>query len=242
MKRYESKFVCLIVKAAIAAALSASAVNAASVVERLDGTPVASMPVPSKSDMLTGQRPYLVGPFDRLVIDVFNVPGLTLREVQVDASGRVSFPLVGIVEVLGLTPAEIELLMRQRLKANYVRDPQVSVNLKESLSQLVTVFGEVKRPGQYPVLGKMTLLSALAKAEGTGEFAQLKKVMIFRTVQGTRYAGLYDLKAIKKGLYEDPEVFPNDLIVVDKSMARQIFRDVLLLSPLFGPTILALSR
>lgn len=196
---------------------------------RLEAT---SLPPPDRSDMLTGQRPYIVGPFDRLAVDVFDIPELGAREVQADASGRISLPLVGVVEVLGKTPSEIEDLLEERLRVNHVLDPQVTVNLKETVSQVVTVYGEVKSPGQYPVIGRTTLLTALARAQGTGEFAKLRSVMVYRTVNGQRLAAVYDLRAIKAGKYEDPELFANDLVIVDNSIGRKLFRDVLLAAPL----------
>lgn len=200
------------------------------------------LPAPDPTDFLSGQRPYTVGPFDRLTIDVFGVPELAVREVQADASGRISFPLVGVVEVLGLTPSDIEKRLAERLREAHIRNPQVTVNLKETLSQVVTVYGEVKSPGQYSVIGGITLLTAVARAGGTGEFAKQSNVVVYRTVKGQRYAAMYDLKAIKKGIYEDPELYPNDLIIVDDSASRRIFKDFLALSPLLAPLIIVLSR
>ena len=199
------------------------------------------LPPPDRSDLVTGQRPYLVGPFDRIVIDVFGIPELSLREVQADASGRISFPLVGVVSILGLTPAEIEDLLKARLRDQHVRDPQVTVNLKETISQVVTVYGEVKKPGQYPVLGRATLLTTLARAEGMDEFAKQSNVIVYRTVKGERLAAIYDLRAIRNGAYDDPELFANDLVIVDSSMARRLFRDFLLFTPLLGPLILVVG-
>lgn len=210
--------------------------------ELLNAQVLDTLPAPDKTDMLNGQRPYQVGPFDRLVIDVFNVEGLSLREVQADASGRISFPLVGIIEVLGMTPGEIEDLLESKLRQKYIRNPEVTVNLKETLSQVVTVFGEVKKPGLYSVLGRTTLLMALARAEGTTEFARLKNIVLYRTVRGQRYAALYDVQAIKTGQYPDPEIFPNDVVIVDDSQARRLFKDFLGMTPLLGPIIIATAR
>jgi polysaccharide export outer membrane protein len=124
-----------------------------------------------------------------------------------------------------------------------VRDPQVTVNLKETVSQVITVDGQVKRPGLYPVIGKMTLMRAVATAEGTAEFAKLEDVVIFRTVKGQQLAALYDLKAIRRGNYGDPEVFANDVIVVGDSQARRLFRDALQIVPLLTtPLIIALQN
>ena len=216
---------------------------------RLGGDPqlsvVASteLPRPSRSDLSGSTTPYYVGPLDRLVIDVFGVEELSEREVQVDASGRISFPLAGVVDVAGLTPGEVEAELTRRLASAYVRDPQVTVNLKETVSQVVTIDGQVEKPGVYPVVGQMSLMRAIAKAEGTGEFSRLDDVVVFRTVQGQRYAALYDLKAIRRGAYADPEIFAGDVVMVGESRSRRLFKDLLATVPLLTtPLIIALDR
>jgi polysaccharide biosynthesis/export protein len=205
--------------------------------------PSGELPEPDRSDLTAGSRPYLIGPFDKLTIDVFGIEELSEREVQTDASGRISFPLAGILEAAGRTPAEIEDELEARLRTRYVRDPQVTVNLKETVSQVITVDGQVKEPGLYPVVGKMTLMDAVATAKGTAEFAKLDDVVIFRTVKGQRLAALYDLKAIRRGNYDDPEVFANDVVVVGDSSARRLFKDALQIVPLLTtPLIIALQN
>ena len=62
-----------------------------------------SLPAPERTDLPTESRPYYVGPFDKLVIDVYGIPELSKRDVQVDAAGKVSFPLAGVMEVAGKT-------------------------------------------------------------------------------------------------------------------------------------------
>jgi len=201
------------------------------------------LPAPDRSDLLGESRPYLIGPFDKLMIDVFGIEELSKKEVQTDASGRISFPLAGIIEAAGKTPAEIEDEIEARLRSRYVRDPQVTVNLKETVSQVITVDGQVKKPGLYPVIGKMTLMRAVATAEGTAEFAKLDDVVIFRTVKGQQLAALHNLKAIRRGNYQDPEVFANDVVVVGDSQARRLFRDALQVVPLLTtPLIIALQN
>ncbi|MBC7042118.1 polysaccharide export protein, partial [Salmonella enterica subsp. enterica serovar Enteritidis] len=79
----------------------------------------------------------------------------------------------------------------------------------------------------YPVNGRMTLMRAVATAKGTTEFAKLDDVVIFRTVNGQKMAALYNLKAIRQGAYDDPEVFANDVVVVGDSPARRLFKDIL---------------
>jgi polysaccharide biosynthesis/export protein len=191
----------------------------------------AELPVPDRSDIIGQDRPYLIGAFDKLVIDVFGIDELSKKEVQTDASGRISFPLAGVVSAAGKTPAEVEAILEDRLRDAYVRDPQVTVNLKETVSQVITVDGEVKEPGLYPVVGRMTLMRAVATAKGAAEFAKLSDVVVFRTVKGQKLAALYDLRAIRRGAYQDPEVFANDVVVVGDSKARRLFKDLLLVVP-----------
>ena len=195
------------------------------------------LPVPSGFDTSDPTRPYLIGPFDRLKIDVFGVPELANAEIQADASGRISVPLAGEIEAAGKSPGEVAAVIEDRLR-RYILQPEVAVNLVETVSQVVTVDGEVRRPGLYPVLGQMTLMRAVARAEGLSEMAQPTDVVIFRSVDGQKYAALYDLRAIRRGVYEDPEVFANDVVVVGHSARRQLFKDTLAIVPaLLSPLI-----
>lgn len=203
----------------------------------------SELPVPDRSDLVAEDRPYLIGAFDKLIIDVFGIEELSKKEVQTDASGRISFPLAGVVEAAGKTPAEVEVILEDRLRDAFVREPQVTINLKETVSQVITVDGQVKEPGLYPVVGRMTLMRAVATAKGAAEFAKLDDVVIFRTVKGQRLAALYNLRAIRRGAYLDPEVFANDVVVVGDSSARRLFRDILQIVPLLTtPVVVALQR
>lgn len=201
------------------------------------------LPAPSRSDLTLVEHPYLIGPFDKLVIDVYGIEQLSKVEVQVDASGRFSFPLAGVLTVSGQTPGEVEEDLKTLLRKAYVRDPQVTVNLKDTQSQFVTVEGTVQKPGLYPVIGHMTLLRAIATAQGTTEFSRLDDVVIFRTAQGKQYAALYNLNAVRHGLFADPEIFANDVVSVGDNHARRLFKDYLTTGALLaGPLILLLSR
>jgi polysaccharide biosynthesis/export protein len=202
-----------------------------------------SMPAPDRTDMYTQDRPYLIGPFDKLTIDVYGIEELSNKEVQTDAGGRISFPLAGIIEAAGKTPAEVEDIIEERLRGRYVRNPQVSVNLKETVSQVVTVDGEVKEPGLYPVIGRMTLMRAVATAKGTSELADTGNVIVFRTVKGQKLAALYNLKSIRGGAYEDPEIFANDVVVVGDSQRRKLLKNLpSYLGVLTTPLILLLQN
>jgi polysaccharide biosynthesis/export protein len=200
-----------------------------------------SLPEPTASDLYGPTRPYLIGPFDKLNIEVFGVEELT-REVQADASGQISFPLIGQIDAAGKTPLEVAKIVETRLAGRYVKNPQVSVNMTDVVSQTMTVDGQVSKPGLYPVVGRMTLMRAVASAGGTSEHAKLDDVVIFRTVNGQQMAGLYNLQGIRKGNYEDPEVFANDVIIVGDSAGRRLFQDLLKTAPLFLSPLVLLIR
>ena len=200
----------------------------------------SELPPPGRADVVARDRPYLIGPFDKLIIDVYGIDDLSKKEVQTDAGGRISFPLAGVIEAAGRTPGELEKIIADRLRERFVRDPQVTVNLKETVSQVVTVDGQVREPGNYPVIGRMTLMRVIATAKGTTEFAKLGQVVVFRTVNGQKMAGVYNLKSIRKGEYADPEVFANDVVVVDDSWRKHFMKDFLQIAPLMATPIILL--
>lgn len=202
----------------------------------------SALPPPSGTDYMEQGRPYRIGPYDTLIIDVFGIEELSRREIRADGSGRISFPLAGTVDAFGKTPQELEEAIEEQLRSRYVRNPEVSVNLKEAVSQAVTVDGQVRDPGIYPVVGRMTLMRAIARASGLTDLAKADDVVIFRTVEGRRMAALYNLAAIRRGMYDDPEVYANDIVVVGDNEARRIFRDILQVAPLLtSPLVVALQ-
>lgn len=201
-----------------------------------------NLPQPGAGQIPSSSLGSYVAPGDRLKIDVFGVPDLQ-RDITVDEAGRISYPLVGTLSVAGLTSTAVAEEIQSRLAGGFVKNPQVTVNIEESANRLVTVDGEVNKPGMYPVLGKMTLVRAVAVAGGTSEFAKLNDVIIRREVGGQTYLALYNLGAIRRGNYEDPEIFPSDVIEVGDSKSRRLFKDILQVVPLATtPLILLLER
>lgn len=205
----------------------------------VEGT--ATLPAPDRSDLTAPDRPALIGPLDTIEVDVFGVPELS-RELQVDASGRISMPLIGTVDARGKTAAELARAIEDVLRGRYVRNPEVTVNIRSSVSQVVTMEGQVVEPGLYPVTNQMTLLRAVASAKGLSEFAREDEVVILRTVDGRRMAGLYNIEAIRRGFYDDPAIYANDVVVVGDSPARRLFRDVIAVSPLIASPLVAILR
>jgi polysaccharide export outer membrane protein len=113
---------------------------------------------------------YRIGPDDLLDISVFDVPDLS-RTVRVSASGDISLPLLGSVAVAGQTPEELETSLAGELRANYMKDPQVTVFVKEMESHGVSVFGAVTKPGVYQIRGAKSLIEVLSMAGGLADDA-----------------------------------------------------------------------
>ena len=201
------------------------------------------LPPPAPADLYAKADFAGVRPFDTLTIDVFGVPELSERRVRVDANGEIGFPLVGTVAVAGMTTSEISTLLQSRLKGQFVRNPQVTTNLESSENSTFTVYGQVKQPGVFPVIGEGTLLKAVATAKGLAEYGNSQEVIVFRTVNGERLATLYDMRAISRGAYTDPRIYPNDTIVVGDSHARRLFDDIVgVAAILAAPVTLVLTR
>lgn len=199
------------------------------------------LPAPDRGDLTAADRPALIGPLDTIEVDVFGIPDLG-REMQVDASGRIAMPLAGTIDARGKTAQELAEAIEVALRTRYVRNPEVTVNIKSSVSQVVTIDGQVVEPGLYPVTNQMTLMRVIASAKGMSEFARQDDVVILRTVSGQKMAGLYNVAAIRRGAYDDPPVYANDVIVVGDSPQRRLFRDFVSLSPLLAAPLIAVLQ
>jgi len=182
----------------------------------------------------TSPLEYKIGALDKLSITVFQVKDLTLEGVRVDASGRMILPLIGTVVAKGKTTQEIAYEIAARLGEKYLQNPQVSVVVAESASQKVTVEGAVTSAGVFELKGRTTLLQAVAMAKGPSKVADLSKVAIFRQVDGRRMAARFDLRAIRAGRLEDPEVLGDDVVVIADSGFRSIFSNLVSALPALG--------
>ena len=210
--------------------------------EPLSVTKLQDLPPPSGADLIVASSPYHIGPFDKLEITVFGVPELS-GKFEVDAAARLSLPLAGTIDAAGLTLRELGQAIDARLRGNFVKNPQVSVNLEETTSQVYTVDGQVGQPGSYPALGNITLMRAVANAKGAGEFARLNDVVVFRSVNGRPMAALYNLGAIRRGIYPDPKIYANDIVVVGDSKAKRLFQQFTQMFPLLTtPLVIGLER
>jgi polysaccharide export outer membrane protein len=191
------------------------------------------LPPPDQSGMAYDLSNYRIGPLDVIRVEVFGAPELT-REAEVDAAGNFSMPLAGPIQAAGRSPAELSEAVAAQLRGRYLKSPQVSVNIVKAQSKTFTVDGAVRQPGNYPIVGKMTLQQAIATARGADEAANLNNVVIFRTVNNQKAAALYSLKAIRAGQLDDPQIYGNDIVVVGESAARRFLKDFGSMFPMLG--------
>lgn len=145
---------------------------------------------------------YRVGAGDRLTIRVAGEPELT-ADYLVDGSGQISMPYVQTVRVSGMTSAQIELLIANRLRQGYLRDPQVSAQV--TTLRPFYILGEVNSAGSFAYQPGITVQNAIAIAGGYGARADQTKVLITRkTADGT-------------STYKVPvttQIYPGDIIYI----------------------------
>lgn len=177
---------------------------------------------------------YLLRPRDKLSINIFQEADLSQRELQIDEGGMISLPLIGEIQAAGLSTGQLSRVIETAYGRAYLRNPQANVILLEAIERTVSVEGQVVRPGVYEIQPGYTLLSAMALAQSPSDDAKLNEVLIFRTVDGERLGGRFDLVEIRSGRMPDPLVLPGDVVVVGFSSLRGIYRDILQAAPLIG--------
>lgn len=219
----------LVWMAVIAVTIPAST-QAAAPTPPLSGS--AFPPPDSIADVTQAQQEYVIGPLDTLDIAVYRVDSLS-RTVQVDSGGDIELPLVGTIVALGKTPRQLSAEIAAKLQAKFIESPQVTVLVKSSLNQKITITGSVLHPGVYDAVGRMTLMQAVAVAQGTGELANKKDVVVFRMIDKRRVAAVFNLTSIEAGKVTDPQVYPNDIIVVAESGSKKTLHNIIGLAPLF---------
>lgn len=184
---------------------------------------IAQTPLPTSAEQMPSTTS--IGPNDRLQVTVFREPELSVEDVPVDESGRVILPLVGGVSAAGKTTEALSAEIQTRLKL-YLRNPKVTVAVKQVAGKRITVAGAVMQPGVFPIEGRTTLLQAVALARGPSQVAALDQALIFRHRNGQRTAARFDLKAISKGKADDPEVLPGDTVTMGSSGFKSAWRDI----------------
>ena len=190
---------------------------------RLEAVPVPPA-TPSEPFFRRGGSDYKIGRQDLLEIRVFDLKELD-QTVRVADDGSISLPLLGRLQVAGLTKGELEGLIARLLEERYVRNPQVTIFVKEYESKKVAVSGAVKKPDTYEMLGEKTLLEMISLAGGLDKDLG-REIVIFRSNdQGEAERLAVDLERLVYAA--DPAlnlaVQPGDIIYVPTVEKVRIF-------------------
>ena len=138
---------------------------------------------------------YELGPDDEITIRALEIAEISDKPVQIDVSGDIRLPMAGRIKAAGLTPAQLESVISERLKA-YVLQPEVSVSVTQFRSQPVSVLGAVRNPGVYQLQGRKTLIEVLSLAGGLDQDRAGSSVKITRQLNSGRIP--------LEGAYDDP--------------------------------------
>jgi len=158
---------------------------------------------------------YVIGPSDVLAINVWKDAELT-RTVPVRPDGKITLPLIGELQVSGLTTLRVQDLVASRLKP-YITDPEVTVIVEQVKSRTYSVLGKVAKPGSYGLEKPTTVLEAIAIAGGFLDFAKTGKIYVIRRGDaGSSETLHFDYKKVIRGQNLDQNVAlkSGDTIVV----------------------------
>ncbi len=194
--------------------------------------PVGTMPAPLVSDQspqtsemenVASGAALLLDVGDVLDVRVFDTPELS-GKLRVDGQGRITLPVGGTVEVRGLTPEQVQVSVEQRLRQQEIlRDPHVEIFVLEYATQRVTVMGEVKMPGVYPIGGKRSVLDFVSVAGGPT--ASASKTAVLTRKDASAQPITVDLSSSSQGAPQ-PQVEPGDRITVLRAGIVYVVGDV----------------
>ncbi len=183
---------------------------------------------------------YPLGPGDDLEISGAEIDRPPDRSARIDSEGAVQVPLVGRVHVAGLTVEQAEQELNKQL-SEYIRTPQIAINVRELRSQPISILGAVNSPGVHQVQGHQTLLEMLSQAGGiqadAGYSIRITRELAWGCIplpnaqldaSGQFYVAWVDLKDIMeaKNPEENIQIFPHDVISVPKAEKVYVIGDV----------------
>ncbi len=181
-----------------------------------------SVPKEDKSDDVSKNRskwisldPYKIGSGDILEIMTWKEPDFSRDEVLVRIDGKITFPLIGDIQVAGRTPLKVKKDIEIGLK-DFVEGPVVTVTVKTPGSKKFYILGEVVTTGEYHLIKDLTVLQAFALAGGFTEWASKKEIILMRNEDGKDKIYRINYKDIMKGkdFSQNIHIKANDTIIV----------------------------
>lgn len=137
---------------------------------------------------------------------------------RVATDGTIDFPLAGRIPVAGLRTGDIQARLTERLRDGYMKNPQVTVLMKEWNSRKISVLGQVQKPGSVPYHPHMTIVDAIALAGGFTGIAAKNSVSLRREAGGKIESHMYRVADITEGRSTNVLVLPGDVLVVEERL------------------------
>ena len=168
---------------------------------------------PTSSESSTHK--YVIGAADVLQIVVAGEPDASMASVTVRSDGLISMPLVKDISVAGLTPKELEQLITKKLSA-LIREPDVSVYVKEIHSERVYVLGAVRKEGSINLDRPLTVLQAISEAGGLTDYAKRNRIYVLHQQDGKQTRYPFDYNAVIRNQRPEQNITlgPGDTVVV----------------------------
>ncbi len=166
---------------------------------------------------------YRLGQGDKLEVKFFKNPEYN-ETVSVRPDGKISLAYIGELDVLGMTPSDLEREITQAY-STYLIDPEITVILREFGGQFCYVMGEVEDPGQYPVTKGMTVLRAVATAGGAKRSGKMSSVILIRgdgnrSIEVTRMN--LSMGNLEENLLDDLRLKPYDLVFIPRTFISNL--------------------
>ncbi len=192
-----------------------SATSAAGGAGAVPKTAATAPEIPESSKTRGVPDDYVIGAGDVLQISVWKEPDASIPNVVVRPDGKISIPILKEIEVVGLTPTQLEKLITERL-SRFIPAADVTVVVTGINSKKIYVLGAVKKEGPLPYTYRMTIMQALSEAGGLTDYAKRKKIYVLRMENGKEYRLPFDYNAALKGEHMEMNIplMPGDTLVV----------------------------
>ncbi len=183
----------------------------------------ARIPLPPFQPPTAADLPDYLIDFNDLLEIKFFINERFDETVRVRPDGRITLQRIGDLLVVGRTPGQVDSMITAAY-ARIIKDPDITVFVREFGSPEVYVLGEVNRPGPVPFRGRLTALQAVALAGGPSRDAKMNSVLLIRQEDGELVASRWDLKELIKGdIYRgDPPVRPFDIIYIPRTFISKV--------------------
>ncbi|MDH3624140.1 MAG: polysaccharide export protein [Myxococcales bacterium] len=175
------------------------------------GVQATEVPPPATDDTT-------LGPGDSFSVRVFGEEALS-GDHQVAPNGTINFPLLGAVEVKGLEPTAVAAKLENELRdRDLLRNPHVSVYVREYASKRISVVGAVANPGAFPLEPGMTVVQAISMAGGFSSLADRDGTVVTRRIGDETVRYRVPVERVTRGQAEDIEVAAGDIIFVPERL------------------------